>query len=101
MATKTTDTVDTAPIHQDIRAARQDMSAALFAIGDRIAPKKVIARVKEKAKLKLSEKVEDVKARISPAELANKVLPGRSSKRAPSRTISAPPVRELESSSRS
>ena len=73
MATTTPETTSTV---QEIDRARSDLGRALFVLGDRVAPKKVIARVKEKAKLKASAKVAELKQRYSPVEIAKRKLGG-------------------------
>ncbi|MFP5317972.1 MAG: hypothetical protein ACLGI2_06710 [Acidimicrobiia bacterium] len=73
MATTTPETTSTV---QEIDRARADMGQALFVIGDRIAPRKVIARVKEKVKLKASAKAAELKERYSPVEVARRKLGG-------------------------
>jgi hypothetical protein len=57
---------DTGSQHQEIARARQQMGRALFQLADRLAPKKLIPRVKEKAKLKASVKLAELKERVSP-----------------------------------
>lgn len=65
---------DTTSTVNEISQARNDMGRALFVIGDRIAPKKVIARVKEQVKLKASAKVAELKERYSPVEIVRRKL---------------------------
>ena len=65
---------DTASTRQEIAAARQDMGRALFQIADRLAPKKLIARVKEKVRIKATEKVEELKHRLNPAKIVKEKL---------------------------
>jgi len=55
-------------VRRDIEQARAELGQTLEAIGDRVAPKKVVARAKEN----VSEKVEDVKENVK-----EKVSPGR------------------------
>lgn len=71
MATTTT---DTAALEQDISRARQDLGQALFVLGDRLAPKKLIARVKENVQLKVAMKVEDLKERLLPNRVLRRKL---------------------------
>ena len=75
---------DTAATRRDIARAREDMGQALFQLADRLAPKKLVARLKETAKLKVADKIEDLKARVLPAPIARrlskderKVIPAR------------------------
>ncbi len=65
---------DTTSTVNEISQARNDMGRALFVIGDRIAPKKVIARVKEQVKLKATAKVAELKERFNPVEIARRKL---------------------------
>ncbi len=71
MATTTT---DTAVLEQDISRARNDLGQALFVLGDRLAPKKLIARVKEQAQFKLTVKMEELKERFLPVRVLRRKL---------------------------
>lgn len=72
-------TSDTTGIEREIASTRTDLGQSLEALGDRVAPKKVVARAKETAKAKVAEKVEDVKDRVSPPRvLRRKVAAVRS-----------------------
>ena len=59
---------DTEALKRDIEHTRDELGTTLEAIGDRVAPKKVVGRVKEN----VSEKVEDVKDKVSPVRLAKR-----------------------------
>jgi hypothetical protein len=65
---------DTASTRHEIARARQDMGRALFLIADRLAPKKLIPRVKEQVKGTLSAKAEELKHRLSPARIVRRKL---------------------------
>ena len=56
---------DTEALTRDIRRARADLATTLEALGDRIAPKKVVAR----AKADVAERIETVRERVSPARI--------------------------------
>lgn len=58
----------------EIAATRQEMGQAVYLLADRIAPKKVIARVKENARLAVAHKVEDLKDRLNPVQIARRKL---------------------------
>jgi hypothetical protein len=64
-----TTTTDTAVLEQDISRARQDLGQTLFVLGDRIAPKKLVARVKEQVQFKAAMKVEELKERFLPSRV--------------------------------
>jgi len=55
-------------IRSEIDDVREDLGETLEAIGDRVAPKKVMARAKADA----ADKIDDVKARLSPRRLAQR-----------------------------
>lgn len=61
----------------EIAASRQEMGHAVYLLADRIAPKKVIARVKENARVTVTHKVEDLKDRLNPVQIVRRKL-GRS-----------------------
>jgi hypothetical protein len=65
--------VDTAPIEADIRRSRNELAGSLEALADRLAPKKVIARVKAQ----LATKADDLKERLNPVRVVQRKL-GRS-----------------------
>jgi ribosome-binding protein aMBF1 (putative translation factor) len=65
---------DTASTRQEIARARQQMGQALFQLADRLAPKKLIPRVKEQAKLKATIKLEELKERVSPVRVIKRKL---------------------------
>lgn len=67
---------DTASERQEITRARQQMGQALFQLADRLAPKKLIPRLKEQAKAKVSVKLEELKERVSPARVIKRKLNG-------------------------
>ena len=69
-----TTAADTGAVRQDIESTRADLAATLYVLGDRIAPKKVVARAKENVRLTLAHKVEDLKARISPARRVRRAV---------------------------
>lgn len=50
---------------QEVQRARADLASTLEAVGDRIAPKKVVARAKDD----VAERVETVRERVSPARM--------------------------------
>ena len=58
----------TEEVRRDIEQTRDELETTLEAIGDKVAPKKAVRRVKWKAQ----DKVEDVKDRVSPARLARR-----------------------------
>ena len=64
---------DTPPIQRDIERTRADMAATLYALGDRLAPKKLVARLKENVRVKVTQRVEDLKERVSPPRLLRRV----------------------------
>ena len=64
---------DMGPIERDIGRARADMAATLYVLGDRLAPKKLVARLKENVRVKIAQKVEDLKERVSPPRLLRRV----------------------------
>lgn len=66
----------------EIAATRQDMGQAVYLFADRIAPKKVIARAKEHARLAVTHKVEDLKDRLNPVQIVRRKL-GRSPRAIP------------------
>ena len=68
---------DTASNRQEIARARQEMGQALFQLADRLAPKKLIPRLKEQAKLKATLKLEELKEKASPARLIRRKLDGK------------------------
>lgn len=70
---------DPMPIEREIAQAREGMGRSLFLIADRVAPKKVIARVKEKA----AAKADELKANLNPANAL------RRRRRDPRRVIAA------------
>jgi hypothetical protein len=72
----TTTLPDTSSTQKEIAQARQEMGRTLFLIGDRIAPKKVIARVKEKARVMVTAKVAELKERYNPLEIARRKVRG-------------------------
>jgi len=55
-------------LRSEIDDIREDLGETLEAVGDRVAPKKVVAR----AKADLADKVEDVKDKVSPTRLARR-----------------------------
>ena len=59
---------DTEALTRDIRRARADLATTLEALGDRVAPKKVVAR----AKADVAERVEQVRERVSPARIVER-----------------------------
>ena len=65
---------DTAPPRQEIDRARQQMGQALFLLADRLAPKKLIPKLKETAKLKATEKLEELKVRLNPVNIVKRKL---------------------------
>ncbi len=65
---------DTASSRQEIERARQEMGRALFLIADRLAPRKVVVRLKETARVKAAEKLDELKERVSPAAVLNRKL---------------------------
>ena len=65
---------DTASTRQEIDRARQQMGQALFQLADRLAPKKLIPRVKEQVKLKATMKLEELKQRVNPVRLIKSKL---------------------------
>lgn len=67
---------DTSSNRQEIVRARQEMGQALFQLADRLAPKKLIPRLKEQAKVKATAKLEELKVRLSPARLIRRKLGG-------------------------
>jgi hypothetical protein len=67
---------DTASQRQEIDRARQQMGRALFQLADRLAPKKLIPRVKEQAKLKASAKLAELKEKVSPARAIKRKVSG-------------------------
>lgn len=69
-----TTTADTAAIHRDIESTRADLGAAMFALGDRVAPKKVVARFKANVRAKVAARVDEVKLRLSPPRLARRAM---------------------------
>lgn len=73
----------------EIAATRQEMGHALYLLADRIAPKKVIARAKENARLAVVHKVEDIKDRLNPVQIVRRKL---------GRTQGAIPARSRDSS---
>ena len=64
------ESVDTAPLVADIERSQQQLATSLELLADRVSPKKLIARVKERVALK----VEDVKDRINPVRIAKRAL---------------------------
>jgi DNA polymerase III gamma/tau subunit len=62
MSTRTQD------LRRDIEQARNGLGETLEAIGDRVAPKKVVGRAKEN----VADKVEDVRDRISPVRIVKR-----------------------------
>ncbi len=76
---------DTAPTRQEIDRARQQMGQALFLLADRLAHKKLIPRVKETAKLKATEKLEELKVRLNPVNIVKRKLDGGDKKVIPAR----------------
>jgi len=62
MATRTED------LRREIEEARSGVGEALEAIGDRVAPKKVVERAKEN----VAEKVEEVKDKVSPGRIVRR-----------------------------
>jgi hypothetical protein len=52
-------------VRRDIEQARNELGQTLEAIGDRVAPKKVVARAKDS----VSETVDDVREKVSPSRL--------------------------------
>ena len=65
---------DTASTRHEIDRARQQMGQALFHLADRLAPKKLIPRLKEQAKLKATMKLEELKEKVSPTRLIKRKL---------------------------
>lgn len=61
----------------EIAVTRQQMGQAVYLLADRIAPKKVIARLKESARMAVVNKVDDLKDRLNPAQVVRRKL-GRS-----------------------
>ena len=59
-------------IQHDIERSRNNLGSSLEQIGDRVAPGKVVARTKRNVTEKVSEKVEDVKERVSPVRVAKR-----------------------------
>ena len=97
---------DTGPIERDIERARADMAATLYVLGDRLAPKKLVARLKENVRVKIAQKVEDLKERVSPPRLVRRAAASlqssddtqgarRAEGRAPSLSSPARPTGEL------
>jgi hypothetical protein len=58
----------------EIAATRQEMGQAIYLLADRIAPKKVIARAKENARIAVTHKVEDIKDRLNPVQIVRRKL---------------------------
>ncbi|HEV8115164.1 MAG TPA: DUF3618 domain-containing protein, partial [Acidimicrobiales bacterium] len=58
----------TEDLRRDIEQARNGVGEALEAIGDRVAPKKVVDRAKEN----VAEKVEEVKDKVSPGRIVKR-----------------------------
>lgn len=77
MPTTPPDTTSTA---DEIARARADLGRVLFVIGDSVAPKKVVARVKEQVKTKVAAKTAELKERYSPAVIARRKFGGSSRK---------------------
>jgi hypothetical protein len=63
---------DTGSTVHDIARAREEMGRTLFLLGDRLAPKKVIARLKEKTKITVTDKVAELKVRFNPVEVVRR-----------------------------
>lgn len=59
-------------VRRDIEQTRDELGETLEAIGDRVAPKKVVGRVKGN----VAEKVEGVRDRVSPARIARRSTDG-------------------------
>ncbi len=74
-----TPTPDTTPIERDIERTRADMAATLYALGGRLAPKKLVASLKENVRLKVAQKVQDLKERLSPPRLLRRAADSLSS----------------------
>ncbi len=87
---------DSAPSHREITQARQQMGQALFQIADRLAPKKLIARVKEKAKVKATVKYEELKEKVNPANLVKRKLNGEPKKVIPAQGYESAAARAKE-----
>lgn len=62
----------TEDVRRDIEETRDELGSTLEAIGDRVAPKKVVGRVKSN----VAGKVEDVKDRVSPLRLVRRGTDG-------------------------
>ena len=58
----------------EIGATREEMGQAVYLLADRIAPKKVIARLKENARMAVIHKVEGLKDRLNPAQIVRRKL---------------------------
>ncbi|MDQ3980671.1 MAG: DUF3618 domain-containing protein, partial [Actinomycetota bacterium] len=56
---------DANEVRREIAQARNELGETLEAIGDRVAPKKVVARAKDN----VAEKVDDVRDKVSPSRL--------------------------------
>ena len=65
---------ETTANRQEIERARQDMGRALFLLADRLAPQKLIPRLKETAKLKATEKLAELKEKVNPANIIRRKL---------------------------
>ena len=80
---------DTAPIRQEIDRSRQEMGQALFQLANRLAPKKLIPQLKETAKLKATEKLQELKVRFNPVNIIKRKLDGEPKKVIPARGYEA------------
>ena len=87
---------DTAPTHREIAQARQQMGQALFQLADRLAPKKLIARVKEKVKFKATVKFEELKEKVNPVNLVKRKLNGEPKAVIPARAVESGATRTKE-----
>src|SRR5215212_6573213 len=59
-------------VKRDIEETRDELGNTLEAIGDRVAPRKVVGRVKSN----VAEKVDDVKQRVNPLRLVRRGTDG-------------------------
>lgn len=65
---------DTTATVNEIDRARQELAHTLFLLGDRIAPKKVVARAKERVRFLVACKKAELNERYSPVQIVRRKL---------------------------
>ena len=60
----------------EIAVNREQMGRAVYLLADRIAPKKVVAGVKENVRLAVTHKVDELRDRLNPVHAVRRKLAG-------------------------